>query len=296
MRIDQIDLSIIRAVENGARPFLNTIAQQLKIEKEEVARRLARIEKEKLILNYKLTIQVPFFLGGDWILGCAFGITSHPESLISYLAQNFCFVLEVFQNLSFPNDIGPDLNILFYTQDFPASAKFLKALKGFDYIEVLKVKDFSFPLPAPLTKVEQKLLKQIYHKPLTSLSEMVDSLNQDKNWIQEKINRLVGLRLNDKIGSILPEINWMACENFRHIHFLVEKKTTKDCQEDFKLEQMLSNHPFKERLYQLEADIWGFDNLCEKLNELNQSGLDTKGFILAQTNRVINDWITKLLP
>ena len=55
MKIDQIDLKIIRQIENGGMFFLDLIAQNLHINKDEVLSRLSWLESENLIKGYKAT-------------------------------------------------------------------------------------------------------------------------------------------------------------------------------------------------------------------------------------------------
>uniref|UniRef100_A0A7C6EAL4 Lrp/AsnC family transcriptional regulator n=1 Tax=candidate division WOR-3 bacterium TaxID=2052148 RepID=A0A7C6EAL4_UNCW3 len=300
MQIDQIDLKIIRALENGNRPFLTTVASQWQIKKEEVEARVKKFEAERLIKGYKMIISIPSFLGGDWTLGCLLGIASNPTKVVSVLAQKLNFIIEVFHNLPVPEGIGPNLNILFYTQDFPTSSQIIKETEEFDYVEVYKLQEYAIPVPTILSSAEQELIRKIYNNPTVQVPELLD--NQTLEWIEEKINQL--LSPPNGIARLLPELDWQVCENFAHIHFLIEKGTlsnlsSNEIPESYRslLKTMVwTSQPFQNRFYQVETDIWGVNDFSTKVKMLKGAGVKVKGFILAETNQIINDWISKHLP
>lgn len=304
MQIDQIDLKIIRTIEDGNRPFFATIARHLRIEKEEVEAKLLRLEKERLIRSYKTTINIPLIGGDEWILGCLLGIASNPNKAVKSAIQKLEFVTDVFYNLSFPNSIGPNLNILFYTQDFLNSVRILKEIKDFEYVEIHKLREYSFPMPTILSSAEQELLREIYTNPLASPQELANSCNQRIEWIEEKMNRLLtNSSLNSDfqgIAKVLPELDWRVCENFSHIHFLILKGTESNLpkaatQEVPVLQPIFNSRPFADRFYQFEADVWGINDFSAKIKILKESGAEVKGFILAESNEVINNWIHRYL-
>ncbi len=306
MKIDSIDLKIIHAIENGGKFFLNafpSVLSELNLKQEEIKNRLARIESENLIKKYKATILIPSFLGGDWVLACLLVDTSEPAAVIDQVIKKLPFVIEIFYNISIPKGIGPNLNILFYTKDFIASVQFLKEFSKIDYSEMHKLRDCSFPIPTPLTTNEKLILKEICLNPLISCEELTRLSSQDLTWIKEKINRLVVNPMyiqansspNTSVLQILPEIDWAACENFRHVHFVVDKPVDLTIMKNCDFEPVMSGKPFRDRFYQLETDLWGFDQLVNKIESLQNAGFNMKGLILADSNIVINHWVNKLL-
>ena len=105
MNIDQTDLAIIRALENGGKVALNLIANSLNINLSEVDSRVKQIESARLIKNYKTSIRIPALLGGDWILGCALCISNNPDSAINQICLKIPFVTEIFNNICIPGII-----------------------------------------------------------------------------------------------------------------------------------------------------------------------------------------------
>ncbi|MEO0092823.1 MAG: hypothetical protein ABIK93_01175 [candidate division WOR-3 bacterium] len=309
MKIDQTDLVIIHALENGARPFLESIATELKIEKTEIMARLSRMEAEKLIRSYQLIIRLPVLLGGDWAYGCLLGITADPTKTLARIVEKLPYVTEVFYNLPIFYPVGPNLNILFYTQNFSATVEFCQANfnnqvggdgSGFEYFEIYKLSDYTLPFPAPLAEAEQNLLRAIYKNPIASVEELAETVRQDEGWVEVKMNQLVANCCREKeqivgIAQVLPELNWRVCENYCHIHFLVEDDSKLEIRSsEFEMRNLLS-HPFQGRFWQLETDVWGWDDFREKVRRLLDAKAKIKGLILAEATQVINHWVAKQL-
>lgn len=306
MIIDAIDLKIIRTIENGGKIFQNTLATILaepNLKNEDIVTRLTRIESEQLIKDYKTTICVPSFMGGDWTLSCALGITNKPENTIVQISQKLPFAIEIMQNVSIPQGYGPNLSILFYTKDFPTSQQFLKEFDALSYVEIYKLREYSYPIPYPLTVEEKKLLLEIYKKPTIQFQELSQLFGQDLAWVNSKIYNLLNNPenlVNDSFNDInfiqiLPEIDWSNCENFQHIHFLVEKSSCQNLPKNENFQLILSGQSFRGKFCQIECDIWGYSQLSAKLKILQQAGINTQGIILAQSNHVINHWVGSLL-
>ena len=129
------------------------------------------------------------------------------------------------------------------------------------------------------------------------------------SWIQEKLNRLIANpttitdEFNADIGimRVLPEIDWEVCENFCHIHFIVEYPDSKfqipvalGLVPNNKFQIVLGDRPFREKFHQLETDLFGLNQLSAKLRILNQLKVTVKGLILAQTNHIVNHWVPNL--
>jgi len=306
MLIDALDLKIIRAIENGGKIFQNNLAPILaepNLKNEDIVTRLSRIESEQLIKDYKTTICVPRFMGGDWALSCALGITNKPENTINQISQKLPFVIEIIQNVSLPEGYSPNFSVLFYTKEFPTSQQFLKEFDALSYVEIYKLREYSYPIPPPLTVEEKKLLLEIYKKPTVQFQELSQLFGQDLVWIKTKVLNLVSNPENlendssNEIGfiQILPEIDWSDCENFRHIHFLVEKNSCPNLPKNNEFQLVLSGQSFRGKFCQIENDIWGYNQLVAKLNILKQAGINIHGIILAQSNHVINQWVRKLI-
>ncbi len=306
MLIDVTDLKIIRAIENGGKIFQYTLAPILaepNLKNEDIVTRLTRIETEQLIKDYKTTICVPRFMGGDWTLSCALGITNKPENTITQISKKLPFVIEIMQNVTIPQGYGPNLSVLFYTKDFPTSQQFLKEFDALSHIEIYKLREYSYPIPSPLTAEEKKLFLEIYKNPTVQFQELSQLFGQDLAWVKTKINNLLNnpenLR-NDSFNEIsfiqiLPEIDWNNCENFQHIHFLVEKSSCQNLPKNENYQLILSGQSFRDKFCQIETDLWGASQLSTKIRVLQQAGVNIQGIILASSNHVINHWVENLL-
>jgi DNA-binding Lrp family transcriptional regulator len=318
MKIDLTDLKIIREIENGGRLFIDLVERKLNIKKDELLTRLARIESEGLVKNYQTSLLAPPFLGGDWFLGCGLCIASDPVLASERISQSVPFLVEVWQNLSLPFGIGPNLSFSFYSNEFPSSVQLLNELNVFDFLEVYKLRQYSFPVPVSLSAAEYNLLKEIYVAPTISAeklvgrihpallgltAEMKGGIHQELSWIREKLNRFVAIpdNLGDETSAdagilqILPEMDWRVCENFCHTHFIVEYPNSEFQIPDSEFQLVLAGRSFRERFYQLESDLWGFDQLVTKSKILQSLKINLKGLVFAESNRIINHWIPNLL-
>jgi DNA-binding Lrp family transcriptional regulator len=303
MIIDLIDLKIIRELESGKRMFPDLAIKKLSILKEEFFSRLARLEATRLIKSYKASIFIPPLLGGDWFLGGGVGITANPEKVTEQITQGLPFAVEVWHNFAFPSGIGPNLSFSFYSKDFPSSTQFLKEIKELDYLEIYKLREYSFPVPFPLSAAEKKLLREINVAPTISLETLANIINQDISWIQEKLNRLITnpncidavSNTDFSIMQILPELNWRVCENFCHTHFIIEPYGSKSQVPNSDFQIVLDGRTYREKFYQLESDLWGLNQLASKLKIIQQSNVNIKGLTFAESNLIINHWVPNLL-
>ena len=303
MIIDLIDLKIIRELESGKRMFPDLAIKKLSILKEEFFSRLARLESTGLIKDYKASVFIPPLLGGDWFLGGGVSISSNPEKATEQITRGLPFVVEVWHNFAFPLGVGPNLSFSFYSKDFPSSTQFLKEIKELDYLEVYKLREYSFPIPFPLSADEKKLLREINVAPTISLAALANVINQDISWIQEKLNRIItnpngidGVSNTDvSFMQILPELNWRVCENFCHTHFIIELYGSKLQVPNSDFQIVFEGRAFREKFYQLESDLWSLNQLVSKLNIIQQSNVKIKGITFAESNLVINHWVSNLL-
>jgi hypothetical protein len=298
MKIDSVDLKIIRELENGIIP-----QSQFRTPQSAFRSRCARFESAGLIQDYKAMVFVPALLGGNWFFGGGLGITANPDQALKQITGGLHFLVEVWNNFSFPSGIGPNFSFSFYGNDYSSSVHFLKEIKEFDYLEVYKLREYSFPLPDALTGAEKKLLSEIYNSPTISQDALAEKINQDLTWTEEKIKRLISnsvpqspFPVNDiGILQILPELNWTVCENFCHVHFIVENHSPKLVIPSSEFRLVLGGRPFREKFYQLESDLWDINQLVSKLKIIQQSKMAIKGFTIAESNRIINHWIPDLL-
>lgn len=303
MIIDLIDLKIIRELEIGKRMFPDLAIRKLSILKEEFFSRIARLEATGLIKNYKASLFIPPLLGGDWSFGGGVGITSNPEIVTEQITQGLPFVVEFWHNFAFPLGIGPNLSFSFYSKDLPTSAQFIKEIKELDYLEVYKLREYSFPIPFPLSTDDKKLLREINLAPTISLAALANVINQDISWTQEKLKRLITnpdcidavSNTDFSVMQILPELNWRVCENFCHTHFIIEPYGSKLPVPNSDFQIVLEGRAFREKFYQLEADLWGLNQLVSKLNIIQLSNVKIKGITFAESNLVINHWVPNLL-
>jgi DNA-binding Lrp family transcriptional regulator len=301
MRIDRTDLSLLRAIEWGGILAYNSAVRKLGLSHDEVRQRLDRLRAEGLLCSYQATIFVPPFLGQDWVWGCTLIQTHKPAEVAEAIRQKIPFVTEILLNSGFPPEIGPNLSILFYATDFAEIQKFLSEIRNIDYVEVYQIDRYSFPLPKSFSSDEMRLLRAIVAQPTADLERLATTVKQTPVWTQAKLERLVWDPDNPEgVVLVLPEIDWRKCENFVHVHFVLELAVSSESvvQELGKqgFTPVLESRLFRNKYLQLDADLWGFDELRAKKDILDGiNGIHLAGLLLAEQNRVVTDWVGRLL-
>ncbi|MCX7785209.1 MAG: hypothetical protein N2201_03135 [candidate division WOR-3 bacterium] len=300
MTIDRIDLAILRHLERTGY-WLAPLPHQLQIDLTEIKTRIARLQTEGVISSYKATIFVPPFLGGEWVWGCVLAITNDYHKAITKITAKIPFVSEIWINTNIPSKIGHNLAVVFYSKDFVTETKFLKELPDFAYLETYRIANYTYPLPKIFSTEEKQLLKAIVQHPTAPVEELSELCKKNKNWIETKLEKLIWHSQNPEgIIMVLPEIRYHKIQNFCHCHFVLEISGKAEVVlEELKtkgFETVLENSPFQYNFFQVETDLWGFDDLLRKKHLLESyPEIRIQGIVIAEEMRVISDWAEKLL-
>lgn len=301
MRIDETDLALIRAVERGGLLACNSAVRRLGLADGEVKRRLDRLRQEGLVTAYRASIFVPKFIGETWVWGCTLIQTRKPQDVAEAIRRKMPFVTEIVFNDSLPSGLGHNLSATFYGTDFAEIQKFLSELKDLSYVEVYQIGRYEFPLPQPYSAEELRLMRSIAAQPEADVPTLARLSEHSAEWVQTKLESLVWDPENAQgVILVMPEIDWRVCENFMHIHFLLETSVSPEsvAEELGKLgfAPVLGGRLFHGRYLQMEADIWGFSDLLRKKTTLDGiQGISLSGLLIAQENRVVSDWVPGLL-
>ena len=301
MRIDEVDLKLLRAIEWGGILAYNSAVKELKLDDGEIRRRLERMRGENLVRGLKATIFVPPFLGREWVWGCTLIQTSKPELVAEAITSKVPFVTEVITNAAVPTGIGYNMSVLFYATNFEEVQKFLAEIRNIEYVEVYEIGRYSFPLAQSFSTDEKHLLRAVAEHPDAGIDQLAESTGKTGDWVMAKLESLVWDPENTKgVILVLPEIDWRVAENFAHVHFLLEVSAAPENVAG-QLKKKGFASVFEGRLYHnryllLEADVWGFDDLRARKETLDKTrGIALAGIMLAERNRVVTDWVAKLL-
>lgn len=300
MLIDKIDLAILRHLERAGR-WLRPLPEQLGIHSEEVINRIKKLENEQIISDYKASIFVPPFLGGDWVWGCILATAQQREKAIERIRQRIPFVTEIWLNTNLPSYIGHNFSVIFYSKDFDTEVKFLKEMPEISYLEAYRITNFTFPIVRVFSTEETLLLRTIFKHPTATTNELADICQKNLTWVQTKFDKLTWTPQNpDGVIVILPEIKFKHLENFCHCHFVIEFSGKPELFfDEFKalgFETILKGRLYQGRYVQLEVDIWGFNDLVAKKRLLeNYKEIKIQGIVFAEEMRVISEWGVKLV-
>jgi DNA-binding Lrp family transcriptional regulator len=300
MVIDKIDLAIIRHIERSGY-WLSPLTDQLSITIDEIKQRLKKLEDNKIVSDYKATIFIPPFLGGEWTWGCILATAQHREKVINQILKKITFVNEIWLNSNLPSNLGHNFSLIFYSKDFDTEVKFIQELSEISYLEAYRISDYTFPLPRIFSSEEIILLKNIFTNPTANYEELGEKCHKHSDWIKSKHEKLTWTPQNkDGVIYVLPEINYSQIENYAHCHFIVESKTNLQLLVDeLKIsgfELVANQHPHQNQYTQIEADLWGFNDFLLKKSHLDSfSEIKIKGIIFAEKMSVVSDWGVKLL-
>ncbi len=290
MVIDEIDLSIIRRLEYRGRFFLNRVREELKLEEEEVEKRIARLEGEGLIRGYRVSLLLPSLLGGRWIWAAALLITDSEDRVEGRIRERITYSTEFIYNETLPWGVGANLVVLFYTQDLRKSLEEFKRTEGVEWVELYKIKEYSFPIALQLSKEEIQLIEALKASPKPE--PLTQSFNP--SWVEAKLDRLIWREESPEgIIFVLPEFNWEVVSNFLHIHFFLEASTDLKPILDKEGFQMVSyGNKFRDRYFQIESDVWGFDEFTRRVHTLKKiKGVKLSGLSFWRGNRVESSWV-----
>jgi len=300
MLVDKTDLVILRHLEHAGRWF-DPLPKQLGLSLDEIMKRIKNMEDERVISDYKASIFVPPFLGGDWVWGCILANASNREKAVAYILQRIPFVSEIWYNANIPPNLGHNFSLVFYSKDFDAEIKFLKEISEITYLEAYRITDFAFPIARVFSSEENLLLKTIFTHPTADSVKLAELCLKDIKWVEAKLEKLIWTPQNsDGVISVLPEIYYKRLENFCHTHFILELNDNPELLfDEFKtlgFEIVLDGRPFQGRYIQLEADTWGFNDLLIK-RAILEKHRETKlaGIVIAEEMRVCTDWGLKLV-
>ena len=300
MLIDKKDLAILRHLERSGR-WLTSLPAQLKMTDEEISIRIKKMEIEGVIAGYKTTIFIPPFLGGDWVWGCLLATAADREKTVARILQKIPFVSEIWLNSNLPSHLGHNFSIIFYSKDFDTEIKFIKEIPEISYLEAYRISSFTFPMARIFSTEEKLLLRTVFDFPTADANKLGEICQKNASWIQTKLDKLVWTPQNkDGVIMVLPEIQFKRIQNYSHCHFILEISGNKDLLfDEFKtlgFDIVLDGRPFQGRYIQLEADMWGFNDIVAKKTFLETyKEVKIQGIIFAEEMRVNADWGLKLL-
>jgi DNA-binding Lrp family transcriptional regulator len=301
MQIDQTDLKIVRALEQGGRYNLTNYTLGLGIPEEEVSARTEALEAAEVIKGYRPSLFLPPLLGGDWNWAAALMVVANPETCRSQILEALPYPIEFIHNQGLPPGIAPNLVVLFYTQDLTASMAKIEGISGIDYFEVYRIGSYSFPVTQGLSRDEFRFIKA-WGESDNASDALTQRLGKDEDWLKAKIERLSWRP--DNPGGVLflmPNLDFSKVENFLHTHFLLEGTTNlRKLKRLFKAQgiQPVPYHSrFRSLYYQVEADLWGFKDLihcCRFLTRLE--GLKLRAMLYWEGSTIESSWISSLQP
>ncbi|MBS4014845.1 MAG: hypothetical protein KGZ86_00165 [Candidatus Latescibacteria bacterium] len=300
MIIDKIDLAILRHLERSGY-WLPPLTEQLSITEDQIKQRLQNLEQGKIISDYRATIFIPPFLGGEWTWGCILATAQYREKTIEQILKKVTFINEIWLNSNLPSTLGHNFSLIFYSRDFDTEIKFIQEIPEISYLEAYRIASYSFPIPRIFSSEEIQLLKTIYHNPTATYANLAEKCKKNNDWIKSKIEKLTWTPQNkDGVIYILPQIDYTKIENYSHCHFIVESKTNLQLMlDELKMsgfELVVSQRPYQNQYAQIEADIWGFGDFLTKKSHLDSfKEIKIKGIIFAEKMLVVSNWVADLL-
>jgi hypothetical protein len=148
---------------------------------------------------------------------------------------------------------------------------------------------------------EKLLLKTVFNHPTANAEQLAEICQKNSLWIKTKLDKLTWTPQNTEgVIMVLPEVSYKRINNFSHCHFILEfTSDTKLLFEELKtlgFDIVLNGRPFQDKYIQIEADIWGFNDLIAKKTFLeNYKEIKIQGIIFAEEMRVISNWGSRLV-
>ncbi len=261
MIISKEDMEILRKLEKGNQEFY--LASD----------RLVVLERFWAGGVLKDIIPVPFlpkFLGGEWKLACAVGRTNSPLRVKEELIKVLPYIYEMLYNWTIPSSIGHNLSFFFYTRNLKEDEARLKGIPYFFCSSLYSVADYSFPLRASLSSLEEEILGDFLKSPAL-LSYLGEVLKDEER--RTKLSTILRDENNPSgFLSLLPEIDWSRIENFIHCHFLLTVGKSLEI---------------------IERDLWNFQELAENYDGLLKRG-EAQGIIIYKKNEPLNYWAKEI--
>jgi len=301
MILEKSDVAALRLAE--ARGWFPTDGEVAAagLKSTEYAERLRRLCSLGVVRGFKTTLVVPPLLGGNWVWAAVLASAKRDLGLANALAAKLPFVSETVLNASLPEQVGPNVAMLFYSRDFDMEAEFIRNAPGIEYHEVYRLAEYSFPVALPLSKDEKELVRYLVQHPASVIAEVGADMGRDPIWVRAKLDRLLWSPTNRTgVLRVLPEVNWASVENFGHFHFLLETGHRPD-----QLERLVSDEglgivfggkTYQNRYVQVEADIWGIGKLLDMVKFLDQIAGVHVAAVLWNREVVINaNWVAGLV-
>jgi hypothetical protein len=298
MILEKNDVTVLRLAE--ARGWFPTDAEVTVagLKPTDYAERLRRLCSLGVIRGFKTTLVVPPLLGGDWVWAAVLANSKRGLGLANALAAKLPFVSEIVLNASLPDNVGPNIAVLFYSRDFDKEAEFIRNAPGIDYHEVYRVAEYSFPVALPLSKDEKELVRYLVEHPESGIAEAGSAMERTPTWVRAKLDRLLWSDTNRTgVLRVLPEVNWAPVENFGHFHFLIETGHRPDRLAkligEAGLTVVFGGKTYQNRYVQVEGDVWGIGKLLDTVAFLDQIAGVRVAAVLWNREVVIN---TKWVP
>ncbi len=302
MILEPLDVAVLRIAELYGL-FVNLSELALAgLDWDAYRERVNRLMASGILRSFHLTLVVPPFLGGRWVWGAARAKTkANPEAVARKLTARLPFVTEIVLNASLPPKVGPNLALLFYSRDFETERRFIHSVAELQDVEVFKVQEFSYPVALPLSSEEKEFVKFLLENPAQPPDTLASALNKEERWVRARLDRLIWRESNPAgIIRIQSSINWSACDNFGHFHFLLETGYTPE-----ELAKLLTDQGFKivlggrlmgGKLIGVETDVWGIGELFKKIELLEGiNGVKVAGLLYNQEVIINNGWVKNLL-
>ncbi len=295
MEIDQVDLKIVRRIENHGLHNPTVLARRLDMPAGLVEERLKILRSARIIKGYGVSLFYPPLLGGEWFWALAQMETKKP---LDYLMHQFPrvtkYVSDVAQHRCLPIGYCPNVTMLFYTQDLKRSMMNLKRTRGIDYVEVYRISKYSFPVKRELSKIEQAILNDLARSPEMSTAELAESTKLSEREVSAKLDNLLWDEENKGgIALVLPNLDWTKVTNFTHIHVGLETALP-----ETKLVKLLKTRGidtvpyapwFKKKYFQVESDIWNLGQLTGLFNSLAKiKKISVMGLVMARAVKILD--------
>lgn len=287
--------------------WLLPLTNQLNISIDDVQYRINKLEENKVIANYKATVFIPPFLGGDWVWGCILANAKHREKSIEQILNKIPFISEIWLNSNLPTHIGHNFSLIFYSKDFATELRFIKELSDISNLAAYRISNYSFPMARIFSSEEIILLKNIFLNPMLTDDDLAEVCHKTITWIRTKKEKLVWNPENPNgVIYVLPEIQYNQIENFSHCHFIIEYSGNLELLlSELKISgfdlvlhgnSLHSSDPTTQRYAQLEIEIWGFNDLVNKKAHLDSfKEIKILGIVFAEKMLVVSNWGINLL-
>ncbi len=302
MKIDQIDLKIIRQIESHGLNSLNYLTRHLSLSVETIRGRIRKLEDNGFIGRYVATLFYPPILGGEWHWALAQMETRKPLlDLERELQRIIPFTTEISYHQYIAIGSCPNVTVLFYTKELRKTLIELRRLKGIDYVEVYKIKKYSFPVKRELSQIEWWILNGLVQHPNSAIEDLAEHVSLTDKEVSAKLGSLLWNEENRRgIVLILPNLDWTKITNFTHLHVGLET-SLKEAQLTRLLKaRRLNSVPytpwFKKKYFQVEADIWELQQLLRFFTALRKiKNIDIMGVVMVSELKIFEAGVGKFI-